>query len=63
MAEVAYDRALINLAAEFGIDVTPANFVHPRIERDRLEMALANKGLDLAAPEGWSRGHEEPAEP
>jgi hypothetical protein len=63
VAEVAYDRALINLAAECGIDVTPTNFVHPRIERERLELALAQRGVDLASPEGWSSGHEEPAEP
>jgi hypothetical protein len=63
VAEVAYDRALINLAAEFGIDVTPTNFVHPRIERERLEMALAQRGLDLASPVDWSSDHEEPAEP
>lgn len=50
VAEIAYDRALINLAAEYGVDVTPTNFVHPRIERDRLELALAQRGLDLSSP-------------
>jgi hypothetical protein len=46
-AEVSYDRALINLAASHGIDVTPTNFAHPRIERERLEAALAAVGVDL----------------
>jgi hypothetical protein len=50
VAEVTYDRALVNLAAEYGVDVTPTNFVHPRIERDRLELALAQRGLDLTSP-------------
>jgi hypothetical protein len=63
VAEVAYDRALINLAAEFGIDVTPTNFVHPRIERERLELALAQKGLDLVSPVRKSGHHEELADP
>ena len=50
VAEVAYDRALISLAVEHGVDVTPTNFVHPRIERERLEMALEQRGLDLTSP-------------
>ena len=55
VAEVAYDRALINLAAEFGIDVTPTNFAHPRIERfRRLEVAL-KRGHGSSIP-GHSAG-------
>jgi hypothetical protein len=50
VAEVMYDRALISLAAEHGIDVAPRNFVHPRIERDRLELELVSRGVDLDAP-------------
>jgi hypothetical protein len=46
-AEVAYDRALINLAAIHGIDVHARNFAHPEIERLRLEVALARRGVDL----------------
>jgi hypothetical protein len=47
VAEVSYDRALITLAASRGIDVAPTNFMHPRIERERLEAALADVGVDL----------------
>ncbi len=50
VAQVMYDRALISLAAEYGIDVAPRNFVHPRIERDRLEFELARRGVDLEVP-------------
>jgi hypothetical protein len=50
VAEVVYDRALISLAAEHGIDVAPRNFVHPRIERDRLEFELARRGVYLEVP-------------
>ena len=48
--EVAYDCALINLAAERGIDVSPRNFVHPRIARECLEGELADRGIDLDSP-------------
>jgi hypothetical protein len=50
VAEIAYDLALINLAATRGIDVSPHNFCHPLIERLRLEGALARQGLDLRDP-------------
>jgi hypothetical protein len=56
-AEVAYDRALISLAAVHGIDVHARNFAHPGIERIRLETALARQGIDLergARPTGRS---------
>ena len=54
-AEVSYDRALINLAAAHGIDVSPTNFAHPKIERERLEAALAVVGVDLEALERLPR--------
>jgi hypothetical protein len=62
VAEVVYDRALINLAADYGIDVHPTNFVHPKIERERLELALAQRGLDLASPVRRSGDYEEEEE-
>jgi hypothetical protein len=49
--EVAYDCALINLAAEQGIDVSPRNFAHPRIARECLEGELAACGIDLESPQ------------
>lgn len=59
VAEVAYDRALITLAAEYGIDVTPTHFAHPKIERERLELALVQRGLDLASSVRPSNDHDE----
>jgi hypothetical protein len=54
-AEITYDRGLICLAAQRGIDVAPTNFVHPKIERERLELELVRRGVDLevhdSAPE------------
>src|SRR5271154_3586577 len=50
VAEIAYDRSLVCLAARRGIDVTPTNFVHPKIERERLELELERRGVDLGAP-------------
>ena len=56
-AEIAYDRGLVCLAAERGIDVAPRNFAHPRIERERLEYELVRKGVDLEVtahqPSSW----------
>ena len=49
-AEISYDRALVCLAAQCGIDVAPTNFVHPKIERDRLEFELVRLGVDLDGP-------------
>jgi hypothetical protein len=49
-AEISYDRALVCLAAQRGIDVTPTNFTHPRIERERLELELVGLGVDLEIP-------------
>jgi hypothetical protein len=48
VAEITYDRSLVCLAARWGIDVTPTNFVHPEIERDRLELELQCRGVDPA---------------
>jgi hypothetical protein len=49
-SEVTYDCALINLAAERGVDVSPRHFAHPRIARERLEGELVARGLDLDSP-------------
>ena len=49
-AEISYDRALVCLAAQYGIDVTPTNFMHPKIERERLEFELVGRGVDLEVP-------------
>jgi hypothetical protein len=48
-AEIAYDRGLVCLAAHCGIDVAPTNFMHPRIERERLELELVRRSVDLEA--------------
>jgi hypothetical protein len=48
--EVAYDCALINLAAAHGIDVAPRDFAHPKISRVRLEESIAAIGIRLDAP-------------
>ena len=57
--EIAYDRAIVCLAAQHGIEATPQNFVHPRIERDRLELELVGRGVDLdvalASRTAWGR--------
>jgi hypothetical protein len=47
VSEIAYDRSLLCLAVRWGIDVTPTNFLHPKIERDRLEFELQRRGVDL----------------
>ena len=43
----SYDRSLIHLASRHGVDVALGNFAHARIERERLELELASRGLDL----------------
>ncbi len=48
-AEVAYDRSLIKLAMAYGIDVETGRYLQPAVERQRLERALAGKGVDLRA--------------
>jgi hypothetical protein len=47
--EIAYDRALLKLCAANDIAVVAADFSHPVEERHRLEVELADAGLDLAA--------------
>ena len=54
-AEVAYDRALLKLCEANGIDVVDLNFLHPKEERNRLEAALANMGVDLRHSRGRHR--------
>jgi hypothetical protein len=51
-AEVAYDRALLKLCETHGIDVVDLDFLHPEVERARLEEALATAGLDLRGAGG-----------
>ena len=46
--EVAYDRALLRLAARQGMDVTPDDFDRPREERERIENQLFRRGVDVA---------------
>jgi hypothetical protein len=49
-AEVAYDRALIQLCVDVGIAATPAGFDQPQAERLRLERTLASEvDVDLVA--------------
>jgi hypothetical protein len=50
VAEIAYDRSLVCLAARLRIDVTPTNFAHPKIERDRLELEFERRGVRLEGP-------------
>jgi hypothetical protein len=45
--DVRYDCALIRLCAASGIETAPASFGQPRVERARLERALATTGMDL----------------
>lgn len=46
-SEIAYDRALIKLAAANGIDVAAGRFSRPQAERNRLERELVERGIDL----------------
>jgi hypothetical protein len=48
-AEVSYDRALIRLCTEHGIEVVRSGFAHRLEERNRLEHELVRAGVDLAA--------------
>jgi hypothetical protein len=45
--QVGYDAALIELAAVMGIDSGPGRFEPPETERERLEAALGELGIDL----------------
>ena len=51
-AEVAYDRALVKLCEAHGIAVVDLSFLHPKVERARLEGALAEAGIDLSRAAG-----------
>jgi hypothetical protein len=46
--EIGYDVALIELARVVGVDTDPSRFDQPRRERDRLERAFNDLGIDLA---------------
>jgi len=49
-AELAYDRALILLCGDAGIETSPRSFDQPRTERNRVERALAKwASIDLIA--------------
>jgi hypothetical protein len=48
--EVTYDRALIRLCTDHGIEVVRSGFLHRQEERTRLEHELAGAGVDLAEP-------------
>jgi hypothetical protein len=45
--QVGYDVALIELADVMGIESGPGRFDQPQRERERLEAALGDLGLDL----------------
>jgi hypothetical protein len=45
-AEIAYDRALIALCTERGIDANATSFSYPRAERQRIETVLRGAGVD-----------------
>lgn len=60
VAEVTYDRGLVCLAARYGIDVSPRDFVHPEIERERLELELATRNVDLRVQGPGSKSTGEP---
>jgi hypothetical protein len=49
--DVDYDCALIRLCATQGILTAPSCFGQPRVERARLELALARAGLDVVQRE------------
>jgi hypothetical protein len=46
--EIGYDVALIELARVVGVDTDPSRFDQPQRERDRLEQAFSDLGIDLA---------------
>jgi hypothetical protein len=51
-AEIAYDRALIALCTERGIDAHATSFAYPTAERKRIETILRGDGVDLTS-RGW----------
>jgi hypothetical protein len=46
--EIGYDVALMELARIVGVDTDPSRFDQPQRERDRLEQAFSDLGIDLA---------------
>lgn len=48
-AELAYDRALILLCRDLGIEVGPDGFASPFSERSRIEGVASAAGVDIAA--------------
>lgn len=48
-AELAYDRALILLCRDLGMEVGPAGFDDPFTERARVEAMVMTAGVDLAS--------------
>jgi hypothetical protein len=56
--EIGYDVALLDLAGVMGIETDLARFEQPRIERDRLEQALRERGVALEQAERATGGRE-----
>ena len=50
--EVAYDVALVELAAVMGIATDLERFAQPRLERARLECSLRDRGVILLGTDG-----------
>ncbi len=48
-AQIRYDVTLMHLCAALGIEHDPAAFSRPSVERQRLESALRQSGIDLEA--------------
>lgn len=46
--EIGYDVALMELARVLGVNTDPRRFDQPQRERDRLEQAFNDLGIDLA---------------
>ena len=45
--QIGYDVALLELAGQVGIETEPSRFEQPQCERERLEGALRERGIDL----------------
>jgi hypothetical protein len=58
-AEIAYDRALIAICTEQGIDAHATTFAYPLAERKRIESLLADIGVDLDSPRRRRAGNRE----
>jgi hypothetical protein len=63
VAEVGYDRGLVCLATRYGIDASPRDFAHPKIERERLEFELVTRNVDLRVQGPGSKSAGEPPNP